>query len=213
MQYIKNLFLSIKEIIIIMFIQYALIINCIIVFGIDKSIVIGTIFISIFELFYIFINIKRINITFKYNYISYILLGVSISIIYNMVIFNLGIKFDATGIPLALELISSGIIAPIFEELLFRYNLINKLFKYNNKNMCIFLSSFIFAIFHTGIVTIIYAFIIGLFNSYLYIKKKDILVPIMIHISANVISCFLFDYNIYILILGIILFGIVSIKK
>ena len=208
MKYIKNLFLSIREILLIMFIQYILLFGCILLFGMNKSIILGTIILSIFELIYIFIKLKGIKLSFKHNYFPYMLLGISLSIIYNMIIFKLGINFDITSIPLILDIIASGIIGPIFEEVLFRYRLINKLSKFNNNTLCIIISSFIFAICHNGITTIVYAFIIGLFNSYYYIKKKDILVPIIIHISANIVSSFLFNFNPYILILGIILFGI-----
>ena len=215
MKYIKNLFLSVREILLIMFIQYILLFGCIMIYGTNKSIILGTIILSIFELIYIFIKLKNIKLSFKHNYFPYMLLGISISIIYNMIIFKLGIKFDITSIPLILDIIASGIIGPIFEEILFRYSLINKLSKFNNNTLCILLSSFIFAICHNGITTIIYAFIIGLFNSYYYIKKKDILVPIIIHISANIVSSFLFNFNPYILILGIILFviGITTSRK
>lgn len=215
MQYLKKLFLSVREVIFIILIQYALLLGCILAFGIDKSIIIGTIILSIFEFIYIFIKLKSIKLSIKYNYLPYILIGLSLSIIYNMTIFKLEFKFDITSIPLILELICSGIIGPIFEELLFRYSLINKLSKFNSNTLCIIISSFIFAICHNNIITIIYAFIIGLFNSYYYLEKKDILVPIIIHISSNIISSFLFDFNPYILILGIILFiiGIITSRK
>lgn len=208
MKYIKNLFLSIREVLLIILIQYILLLGCIMMFGMNKSIILGTIILSIFELIYIFIKLKNIKLAFNHNYFPYILLGISLSIIYNMIIFKLGINFDITSIPLILDIIASGIIGPIFEEVLFRYSLVNKLAKFNNNTLCIIISSFIFAICHNGITTIVYAFIIGLFNSYYYIKKKDILVPITIHISANIVSSFLFNFNPYILILGIILFGI-----
>ena len=215
MQYLKKLFLSVREVIFIILIQYALLLGCILIFGIDKSIIIGTIILSIFELICIFIKLKGIKLSFKHNYFPYILIGISLSIIYDMLIFKLGFKFDITSIPLIIELLCSGIIGPVFEELLFRYSLINKLSKFNSNTLCIIISSFIFAICHNNIVTIIYAFIIGLFNSYYYLKKKDILVPIIIHISSNIISSFLFDFNPYILILGIILFiiGIITSRK
>lgn len=215
MQYIKKIVLSIKEILLILLIQYALLFSCILMLGTNKSIIIGTIILSLFELIYIFIKLKNIKLTIKHNYFPYILLGLSLSIIYNMIIFKLGIKFEITSIPLLLEILSSGIIGPIFEEVLFRYIFINKLSKFNNKYLTIIISSFIFAICHNNIITIIYAFIIGLFNGYFYIKKKDILVPIIIHISSNIISSFLFSYNSYILILGIIMFiiSLISSRK
>lgn len=215
MQYLKNLFLSLKEIILIIFIQYILLLCCILIFGTNTSIIIGTIILSLFEIIYVFIKLKGIKLSVNYNYFSYILIGISLSIIYNMIIFKLGFKFDITSIPLVLELLSSGIIGPIFEEVLFRYTLINKLSKFNNNTLCIIISSFIFAIFHNNIVTILYAFIIGLFNSYYYIKKKNILVPIIIHISCNMISCFLFNFNPYILFLGtlLLIIGIMTSRK
>lgn len=215
MQYLKNLFLSLKEIILIIFIQYILLLCCILIFGTNTSIIIGTIILSLFEIIYVFIKLKGIKLSFKYNYFSYIFIGTSLSIIYNMIIFKLGFKFDITSIPLVLELLSSGIIGPIFEEVLFRYTLINKLSKFNNNTLCIIISSSIFAIFHNNIITILYAFIIGLFNSYYYIKKKDILVPIIIHISCNTISCFLFNFNPYILFLGtlLLIIGIMTSRK
>ena len=215
MQYLKNLFLSLKEIILIIFIQYILLLCCILIFGTNTSIIIGTIILSLFEIIYVFIKLKGIKLSFKYNYFSYIFIGTSLSIIYNMIIFKLGFKFDITSIPLVLELLSSGIIGPIFEEVLFRYTLINKLSKFNNNTLCIIISSSIFAICHNNIITILYAFIIGLFNSYYYINKKDILVPIIIHISCNTISCFLFNFNPYILFLGtlLLIIGIMTSRK
>ena len=119
MQYIKNLFLSVREVILIMIIQYALLFGCIIILGMNKSIIIGSIILSIFEIIYVFINFRSIKLSFKYNYFPYILIGISISIIYNMIIFKLGFKFDVTSIPLLIEIIASGIIGPVFEETLF----------------------------------------------------------------------------------------------
>ena len=215
MQYIKNLFFSIQEIILIMLVQYILLLSCFFLYGLYKSIILGTIILSIFEIIYIVIKLNGNNFSFKLNYFPYILIGTSLSIIYNMIIFKFGIKFEVTNIPLIIEIIASGIIGPVFEEVLFRYSLVNKLSKFNSKNLCIIVSSFIFAICHNTLITIIYAFIIGLFNSYFYIKKKDILVPITLHITANVMSCFLFGFNLYILILGFVLLilGIISSKK
>ena len=48
-------------------------------------------------------------------------------------------------------------------------------------------------------------FIIGIVNGYLYSTKRDILIPIFVHISANMIATFLFGYNSVILILGFLL--------
>ena len=57
----------------------------------------------------------------------------------------------------------------------------------------------------TKITTCIYAFIIGMVNAYLYLKKKDILIPIVIHMSANIFVNILNSYNLYVLVIGIFL--------
>ena len=48
--------------------------------------------------------------------------------------------------------------------------------------------------------TIIYAFIVGLINSYIYMKDKDIIKPIIVHISGNIFVNLLSGFNILILI-------------
>lgn len=217
MVYIKNLFISLKEVILIMLFQYFILISTILIFGFNKSIVIGSIILLIFQIIYIAYKIKDYKFSFNNKiYFKYILLGISITVIYNMTIFKIGIKFDINNdIPFLFKFICSSIIGPIFEEILFRYSLINKLLKFNNKKVSIILGGIIFSLCHNNIITIIYAFIIGLINSYIYIESKDIIIPIIIHISLNSFSLLLFDYNHIILLLGILLFliSILCIKK
>ena len=50
----------------------------------------------------------------------------------------------------------------------------------------------------------IYAFILGLILCLSYERRKTILSPILIHVSANIIVLFLDSYNPLILLLGII---------
>lgn len=217
MIYIKNLFISLKEIIFIMLFQYFILISTILIFGFNKSIIIGSIILMIFEIIYILYKSKDIKYSFINNrYFPYILLGISITIIYNMTIFKYGIKFNVNNnIPFLIGFISSSIIGPLFEEILFRYSLIDKLLKFNSKKVSIILGGLIFGLCHNNIVTIIYAIIIGLINSYIYIERKDIIIPMVIHMSANAFSFFLFNYNPIILCLGIILLliSILNIRK
>ena len=173
----------------------------------NKSIIIGSIFICIIEIIYVVFKYKGKKIKVEqYNLFPYILLGIGITTTYNMILFamNLGNEVN-TNINIVFNIICSGIIGPIFEETLFRYSFINYLKKFNSTKMSIIISSIVFAICHTGITTIIYAFIIGLVNSYLYIKKKNILVPIVIHMSTNIFVNVLNIFNPYILIIGIFL--------
>ena len=117
----------------------------------------------------------------------------------------MGIINNITNSDIFINIIASIIVGPIFEEVLFRYSLINKLEIYFSRKWSIWLSASIFALCHTGIYTIIFAFIIGIVNGYLYSSKRDILIPIFVHISANMIATFLFGYNSTILILGFLL--------
>ena len=42
-------------------------------------------------------------------------------------------------------------------------------------------------------------------KAHLYLKKKDILIPIVIHMSANIFVNILNSYNLYVLVIGIFL--------
>ncbi len=182
-------------------------ISCLFIFGMNKSIIIGSIFICIIEIIYVVFKYKDKKIKVdQYNLFPYILLGIGITTTYNMILFamNLGNEVNIN-INIVFNIICSGVVGPIFEETLFRYSFINYLKKFNSTKMSIIISSIVFAICHTGITTIIYAFIIGLVNSYLYIKKKNILVPIVIHMSTNIFVNVLNIFNPYILIIGIFL--------
>lgn len=213
MKNVRNFLLSINEVIILLIIQYIILIGVILIVGKDRAILIGTLVIVVFEVCYIIYKYRyRGNVLDiqdgKNVYFPYILLGIGISVIYNMIIFKLGIINNITNIDIFINIIASIIVGPIFEEVLFRFSLINKLEIYFSRRWSIWLSASIFALCHTGIYTIIFAFIIGIVNGYLYSSKRDILIPIFVHISANMIATFLFEYNSTILILGFLLITI-----
>lgn len=210
MKNVRNFLLSINEVIVLLIIQYIILIGVILIVGKDRAILIGTLVIVVFEVCYIIYKYRyRGNVLDiqdgKNVYFPYILLGIGISVIYNMIIFKLGIINNITNIDIFINIIASIIVGPIFEEVLFRFSLINKLEIYFSRRWSIWLSASIFALCHTGIYTIIFAFIIGIVNGYLYSGKRDILIPIFVHISANMIATFLFEYNSTILILGFLL--------
>ena len=192
MKYLKSLIFAFKEIFIMFILQYAVLIACIVCLGKDRSIVIGTILVCAVEILYVIFKLRngKPGITTSYNMLLFAM-GLGNNVMVDMNIF--------------LNILASGIVGPIFEEALFRYSFINSLKKFNSQKMVIFISSLVFAICHTGITTCIYAFIIGMVNAYLYLKKKDILIPIVIHMSANIFVNILNTYNLYILIIGIFL--------
>lgn len=216
--YLKNLFLSLKDILIILGIELIVLFSIVTILGKEKSILVGTIFVMIYFTFFSIFLLRKEKIPFKnISYFPYILIGTSVAVIFNMIIFRMGIisKINVD-ISTFIVILSSGIISPTFEEVLFRYHFINKLEKFNsNKWIVILLSGIVFGLFHNGIVTIIYGTIVGLINSYLYVKHKNILIPIIVHASGNIIVNFLTGYNPWILIFGIILLllGLILIEK
>lgn len=76
------------------------------------------------------------------------------------------------------------IMAPIFEEIIFRKLLIDRTIKYG-KGVSILLSALIFGLFHGNLNQFFYAFIIGGFFTYVYIKTGKIIYTILLHLTIN----------------------------
>lgn len=215
MKYLLKLLLCFKEIFLVMLLQYVILFITVYILGVDKSILWGSIFLVFLEALYMiwkFYGIKKDNVKFnildnKFYYFPYILLGIGVNAVYNMIIFKLGLEFEVTvHFPLIITLICSGIIGPIYEEILFRYDLIRRMEMItSNKWVIIIVSSFVFGIVHINPVSIIYGTIVGFIYSYFYVNDKDFLKPIIVHIAGNIFVQFLYGYNVWILIFGIIL--------
>ena len=145
------------------------------------------------------------------QYFPLILLGIALATLLNMIIFLIIPSSNQVTIPTFLAIISSGIIGPIYEEILFRYLLYNRLKQKYSIKKSILITTIIFALIHISPLKIIYAFILGLILNVAYEKYHKIIAPILIHISANTIVIFLYEYNTYIFLLSIINL-IISIK-
>ena len=78
-------------------------------------------------------------------------------------------------------------IGPIFEELLFRKLLIDRTIKYGAK-ISIILSATLFGLMHGNLNQFFYAFLLGGFFSYIYIKTGKIIYPILLHICLNLMG-------------------------
>lgn len=149
-------------------------------------------------------QIKESNLSLK-NYFPLISLGISIAIIYNMIIFKFNTPtLNNNSISLTTLIISSGIIGPIYEEILFRYIFYNRLKAKYKVKKSIIINSIVFSIIHISPIKMIYAFILGIILNVYYEKYKNIKVPILIHIGANIIVLFLTEYNLIVLVLSII---------
>ncbi|MFT8322147.1 MAG: CPBP family intramembrane glutamic endopeptidase [Bacillus sp. (in: firmicutes)] len=99
--------------------------------------------------------------------------------------FSEGPEVKLTFIPITLFV--SIIVAPIVEELLFRGYLLNKWGERLGAKKSIFLTSFLFAVLHIG-STFIVQFVFGILCCLVYMKTKNLLVPIVLHMLNNCIS-------------------------
>lgn len=215
MEYLKKLIKAMKDIIVVMVIQYSLIFGI----GILYMILNGE------DLMSFYINEGYIILTFIYailvmtllnryrekekslplkDYYGAVLFGMSLACFLNMLIFKLGQSNEVVEVNKTLLFISSGILGPIMEELLFRKKLLTELLMFNNKYVSILLSSFIFSFLHNGMITMLYAFILGIAFGIIYIKYKNVKLTIFMHMAANIIVIYLTRYNTLILILSII---------
>lgn len=167
--------------------------------------------------------IKPSNFKIKDIFIP-ILFGVSISIIYNIVFYNLNNiihftnNFDGSNLPIIVLFISSGIIGPILEELLFRGIVYNKLKEFNKPMKSIVLTSIIFGVIHFNLLNTVYAFGVSFILIYLYEKYKTIKAPILMHVCLNTTSVWLLyllklNYTLFNVYLVIVSIGILLLLK
>lgn len=82
--------------------------------------------------------------------------------------------------------IATLIIAPILEELFFRVVLFKRISKFFNVYIGIIISSIIFGILHIELA-IVGAIIFGMANCILYLKYRNILIPMTVHFFNNFI--------------------------
>jgi membrane protease YdiL (CAAX protease family) len=89
-----------------------------------------------------------------------------------------------TGHPFWLLLLSTGILVPIMEEIVFRYGLCGTLAR-NNKKTALIVSAIIFGVVHGNIIQAAYATVLGLIMGMLYLKYENLIYPIIVHITIN----------------------------
>ena len=87
-----------------------------------------------------------------------------------------------------IQLLTAGIVAPIVEELIFRGLVYRRTKKMTGTIAAAILSAALFGVFHGNWVQAPYAFIIGIVAVFGYEKFKSIVAPIMLHMSANILS-------------------------
>lgn len=182
-------------------------------------IIIITMFIFLPLFYKVYKKYKKEN-SFKIkNIFIPIILGICISLTYNIFLYLLNNKFNFTNqfelstLPILVQIISSGICGPILEELIFRGIVYNRLKIFNNKKTATILTSIIFGIIHSNIINAIYAFVVSFVFIYLYEKYKTLKAPIFMHIFLNITIIVMlplivkdyFIFNLYLLIISILI--------
>ena len=93
-----------------------------------------------------------------------------------------------------LAVIMVSVLAPIFEELVFRKILIDRTRRYGELTAIIY-SSLAFGLFHCNIYQLFYAFVIGLILGYVYIRTGNVLLTIIMHMLMNSSSAILYPLS------------------
>lgn len=110
--------------------------------------------------------------------------------------------------------ISVVILAPIFEELIFRGMILNTLTKYN-KMFAIIVTSLLFGLLHLNITQAIPAFFMSLVLCYMYVQTDSILVTILAHAGNNLLalmSVYLDNFVlITVVIMVFVIYGLITI--
>lgn len=77
------------------------------------------------------------------------------------------------------------LLAPIFEEMIFRARLYNILSRNTSPLMSASLSAIAFGVVHLEPIVVIEALLVGVVLSYFYLSKRSIITPIILHIFNN----------------------------
>ncbi len=86
-------------------------------------------------------------------------------------------------------LLLSVILAPIFEEILFRYAVIGYARRFGEWN-AIIISALIFGLIHTNIFQFFYAFLLGIILGYVYVYTRRLIYTIIMHVTFNFFGAF-----------------------
>lgn len=157
------------------------------------------------------ISFKNINNKFLFRmlFLSFFLriLIEQISLLINV---NQAPVFGTTNwLEIIVEFISTCVFASVFEEIIIRFGLYEKLSKKLNFGIAIIISSIIFAILHLyNFYGFIILFVISIVWNYSYYKTNNLIYPIILHFVHNIyalLSNYILNNNFYIM-LGIISF-------
>ena len=100
---------------------------------------------------------------------------------------DISILYKALSGNVYITAVSVAVIAPVCEELIFRYMMIPRLLCYGERTAVVF-SALGFAMIHGNFLQFFYAFGVGILFGYIYTKTGKILYTMLIHSAINVIG-------------------------
>lgn len=123
--------------------------------------------------------------------------GVFTAIAFNQLIIYICVIFDAKKLleevpnnrntSLWLGLVLFGIVAPIMEEIIFRWLMYGRIKLMIGRILAPILTSLFFGLYHGNLLQAIYAFIMGLIMILLYESCQSLLASILFHMGANIV--------------------------
>ncbi len=92
--------------------------------------------------------------------------------------------------PAALQILLAVVLAPVFEELIFRKFLLDRITKYGEVTAML-ISGFMFGLFHGNLVQFVYATMLGMFFAFIYMRTGRIIYTMILHALINGVSTFM----------------------
>ncbi len=128
--------------------------------------------------------------------IGYIVFGLSGALFFNLLAvltnftkissrFAEGLSGQTT-VNFAIGLVIYGVVSPVAEEILFRGIIFNRMRRLFPVPAAIIVTSILFGVFHGNIVQGVYGFLMGLAITWAYEVTRNLTVPLMMHIVANI---------------------------
>lgn len=96
--------------------------------------------------------------------------------------------FEDLSVSPIILILSAAVIAPIYEEIIFRGIILKGMAKKINPNIAIVVSAFLFALAHLNIPQGINAFLLGLVVGFIYLRTESIYLSIFAHIVNNILA-------------------------
>lgn len=99
--------------------------------------------------------------------------------------------------PMWFQLLGTGVIVPLCEELIFRGLMYNRIKDHLPVKWALLMSALAFGIGHGNLVQGIYGFALGYMMAYLYERTNKLWVPVLFHIVANSVSVLITESGIF----------------